>query len=430
MKKNILFCLPIILTACANKHENIPPKYDYMQESQSVTAIVNSNPVKEAYSFQYIENGYELSKYEPRSGSYLGAYVLSNGRLNYNISEFEDSVSKEHVLYMYNLNIEDDMSDNMIENWILDCISKMKTPYIVLRIDDKSILSSDEYLKTLTSKIGVYQIPMFIQISTLDIDIEPIEYISFYNNTAQIIKENIPNAALVWSIPANDVYESFKYYPGDSYIDWVGLELMQSFSQRGIYEYEAEAVVDHFYYTYQKRKPLLISKFAVSHFSTLDHIYRTDQAQSALLNMYNTAAQYPRIKAIIYMDFNGINISNARDSKDNFSITDNPRMLSAYQNATLRDEFLKSLHATNMPNLKSLSNEIINSEFPIYRIDNEFYISEKSLTLDLMSKPLTHYGNEKFIDGQTYFNTKNIEKLFGGRFYVDNSKMRIIFSSS
>ena len=47
-----------------------------------------------------IENdGYKLAKYEPRQGLYIGAYVLQDSLINYDMAKFNELTGKKHASF-------------------------------------------------------------------------------------------------------------------------------------------------------------------------------------------------------------------------------------------------------------------------------------------------------------------------------------------
>lgn len=417
MKKIILFYFLIILVGCVqNSQFNLDEKKEDFIDAETVNSILKVNKIDKTYLLHYFEDKYEYSKYEPEEKCYLGAYILSNKKVDYDIKSFENIVEKPHSLYMYNLK----SGETILENWILDCISNMKTPYIVLKIEEDT-----SELEVLIENISMYNIPVFIQISTLDVSVDPQKYINFYRNASNLIRTKMPNAAIVWSVESTNVYESLRYYPGDLYVDWIGLEVMKILDDKGNYrDDDIEQYIEQFYYTYQKKKPLLISKFAISHFTTYDHVYRINEASEEIINMYDCIAnKYPRIKGIIYLDFNGLEVKTKNKSKDNFSVTDNEKMLSTYKSAIGNKRF-----AFELQNKNNARGELITSQYKIYEIEKELYISKKSINTDFGVKQIPHYGDERFLEGDTYFKIKDIEKLLNGRFYIEEKTQKIIFS--
>ncbi|MCL2461179.1 MAG: hypothetical protein FWF44_00805, partial [Defluviitaleaceae bacterium] len=135
-----------------------------------------------------------------------------------------------------------------------------------------------------------------------------------------------------------------------------------------------------FYYTFQKTKPIMISRFAVSRYSSADRAYRDEAASAEITRVYSAIVdRYPRIKLINYMDFNGILLSGD-NTGDNFSISDSDKVMAAYSSAIGDSRFLSAVDTKTQGDIAA---QWMKSPFPAYKSGNGVYISADSYRLDL-----------------------------------------------
>ncbi len=357
---------------------------------------INDKPeaYDDIYSVYTIDAQYALSLYEPKEGCYLGAYILSNKNVNFDIQTFEQVTKREHGIYVYNMKL----GQPFPQQWVLECYARMKTPCIILEPDNDANPYSTQQLEACAKKFGELYIPMFVQFYPNPKKYgAPEDYVRFYNAARKIFKDNASNVSFVWAVPIDDVYTSAQYYPGDDNVDWVGLNIYKTIDNIQ----NMDAGLDYFYYTYQHRKPMMISQLAISHFTSSNHQYYTAEAQNDIDHFYTSIVnKYPRIKAVNYMDFNNLDISPDSAVCDNFSITDDESILDAYEQATVHPLFLNKL---SIRDSGDVCPQMMRSTLLSYKKGNTFYIAEKTLQNDLglhdlsaLSDQLTTIDNENY----------------------------------
>lgn len=128
-------------------------------------------------------------------------------------------------------------------------------------------------------------------------------YIEKFRMVADIFHTYAPSVAMVWApnfYPADTVD---LYYPGDSYVDYVGLSVYQEFDpnndplEQGIDRGRWADVLDQVYNTYADRKPIIISEAGCSAVSAWTGADITDFAVSQMENFYTyIPIKYPNLK--------------------------------------------------------------------------------------------------------------------------------------
>jgi len=370
---------------------------DYQETHDVLSNKINNNVVLSETDMEVylVEDNYNTALYEPSEGCYLGAYVLGNESLDYNMMAFEKVIGKEHGMYTYNLTLGNEFPSE----WVLECIANMKTPLIVINPPSDGIL--DESLLEDTAKsFGEIDVPIFIEFyaDPKRYDVLPENYKNFYAKARNIFKEYSPNSAFVWSVDINNVYDSGICYPGDENVDWVGLSIYEPmYKEDELYDVNIVSNLDFFYNTYNKKKPIMITGFAVSHYSNTDHTYYIEDAKHKINEFYNTIKEnYPRIKAINYIDYNG---------NEHYKVTDDENISKVY-NTAIKDDYFKSEIDLNNTEYKK---EVFKSSFPVCINNEEIYISNQFLEYELN---MMLYSDQKLIYDNMNWYPLNIIKDF------------------
>jgi hypothetical protein len=175
---------------------------------------------------------------------------------------------------------------------------------------------------------------------------DPQKYVEKWRLVARVMHERAPNVALVWApyaLPINPIPD---YYPGDEYVDWVGVNLysVTYFNQdpkqpaRQVHPMDK---LDYIYDRYADRKPIMIAEYGATHYSALEDKLQVDFAKRCIFGLYRGwPRQYPRVKAIFY--FNANNMELEHRMNNNYSVTQNPEVLEAYRVAVSPPYFKSS----------------------------------------------------------------------------------------
>lgn len=417
MNKYIYIFIFIIfmLVGCNSENKSVKS-----EESEGIVdAVVKNMPVyNDIYSIYIEDSYYNLSLYEPREKCYLGAYILSDKVVNFNIGEFEARTGKKHSNYVYHMKL----GEPFPLKWVLECYSLMKTPYIIMEASDSYNPFKYELLEETAESFGEFYIPMFIEFypNPQNNNYDKEEYKLFFKKAYDTFKQKASNAAFVWSVDVNGVYDSNFYYPGNESTDWVGINIYKTFDENGEM-INIDKNIDYFYYLYQKDKPIMISQLAISHFSSKGHKYFNDKAAEEIENLYlKTLNNYPRIKSINYMDINNMEFSPKNSVNDNFSITDDEKILNAYKNSISNDKFISELSIIDSG---EKNKELFKSPFEAYNVENQIYISKNTIIYDLNYKDISNLDENIesiIIENEYYYNLNQLSNKL--KFKVDLNK--------
>src|SRR5699024_4131497 len=140
----------------------------------------------------------------------------------------------------------------------------------------------------------------------------PDKYIEKWKLVHDVMEKYAPKVMMLWTpftTPQNSI---MKYYPGDEYVDWVGVNVYNvvyhnnRLDQTAMHEDPLD-LLDNVYDTFSARKPIQISEYGVTHYTITDDKYYVDFAIEKITRMYaGIYEKYPRIKSIFYFDVNNL----------------------------------------------------------------------------------------------------------------------------
>jgi hypothetical protein len=378
--KNIaFFFLAAFMFSCEASE---PPAEPEIIEEVSVI-----NPYGPSYAL-YINGKSRRAKYEPTEGAYLGAYVL-----NGDIKSFEAQTQKKHAIYATEVKLGE-----YPENFILDCAVNGKTPNIVITPPEK-LPFNEITLKKTAQKFGTYDFPLFIQFypNPKENGYPEQDYILFFRLAFKYFRDYAPNAAIVFTSCQGDIAELDSHYPGDAFVDWIGVDLLATVGENGKHS-DVFNVLDYYYYSRQKTKPIMITKFGAAYYSKNNNKYYADEA---ILTLNSTISKiknyYPRVKAFIYADFT--------EGDNDFSVTENNLTLQNYASAVDSRFFLEKIDDSDSGEI----NLLIKSPFDCYKINNKIFLSRNSVLYDTPTSLLSPKSDYILtIDDETFYNSDAI----------------------
>ncbi len=140
----------------------------------------------------------------------------------------------------------------------------------------------------------------------------PEEYIEKFRLVADIFHEVAPSVGIVWAPNFYPIDTVDEYYPGDEYVDYVGVSLYSGYSlendplDQGVDRSRLVNLLDHIYETYGSRKPIMVAEGGMP-FDSGDAgrealVYRQYLDYFAYMPM-----KYPNLKFMTLFDINGSN---------------------------------------------------------------------------------------------------------------------------
>lgn len=165
----------------------------------------------------------------------------------------------------------------------------------------------------------------------------PDKFKDAFRYVSDLFKSRNPNVAMVWSptVAAGWNMNVHDYYPGDQYVDWVGVSLYASpyyqsdknadyineiYFRKGIYA-DPVLAMEEFVTVYGNRKPIMISECGCGHTVSSTGENTSEFAVDYLKQyMGYLPMVYPQIKSIAYFDH-----KVGRDP-DDYRLSTNPEM--------------------------------------------------------------------------------------------------------
>jgi len=351
--------------------------------------------------------GHTPAMYEPPSGAFLGAYIKRDATVD-SIKAFEADVGVSHAIFAYTMAL----CDEYPLRWILENIASNKSPFIILNPPEDDDVYNAQLLAYFAIEAGRFNVPMFINLFPLvgDHGFLPSEYIVFFREARSIFAQHAPNVALVWGFDTQNMIASAQFYPGRNAVDWVHLIIYNDVDANGAFK-DFFAYLDFFYFAYQQEGPLIIST-AVSHYTLENNSYFTQEAAAKIERIYSRLQEYPRIKAIIYRNYNDLHVSG---NKYNVNSTQN--ISEAYAQATATPHFLNHVDNVRQPEATTIR---IQSPFRAVMRNSYFYIPLRALVYDARFPYLEMLkGKEIEIGGEMFFAIRDINRVSGADFFVD-----------
>ena len=224
--------------------------------------------------------------------------------------------------------------------------------------DIKNIRNLTSYLKEISDMLDDFEeVPVYLRFAA-EFDVwenqtDAESFKSAFRYVSKYFKDRNSNAAIVWSpAQASNWYVDIDdYYPGDEYVDWVGVSLYaQKYFRGDVHASDADQVVfkcgansepvtaiKDLVETYGNRKPIMLSESGCGH-----KLIKTGQDTSAfalqrLREYYSYLPMvYPQIKLIAYFDW----YVDAEEEKSDYRLTTNSTLQNEYLKLTKGERFI------------------------------------------------------------------------------------------
>ena len=165
------------------------------------------------------------------------------------------------------------------------------------------------------------------------------KYIEKFRLVSNIFKEYAPSVAIMWSpnfYPSNNIAN---YYPGDEYVDYVGVSSYQVYSpeldplKQGVDRGRWSNQLDFIYSTYGDRKPIVISEGGASYADLETGLDITSYSAKQIKDFYTyLPIKYPNVKAAF--------LFGANESVRKFMLSGNSTVANAYSQVIKSEYYL------------------------------------------------------------------------------------------
>ncbi|HEY3366038.1 MAG TPA: stalk domain-containing protein [Symbiobacteriaceae bacterium] len=227
-------------------------------------------------------------------------------------------------------------------------------------------VQDNSYVRNFAQQLQAYGLPVYLRFggemngSWVAWYGDPAKFRAKFALIARIMRQEAPNVAMVWSPNYVGDGPMDDYFPGDEWVDWVGINLYHEsyfLGDPGTRQLDADIFyqgmrsnpldkVKAIYGRYAARKPIMISETGFGWATRKTYKEEIPWAVGALERFYGYAPLlYPRLKAVSY--FNVDVMSNPGvPTSSHYVLSGKPAMTQAYRQATAGAWYLGSPTAT------------------------------------------------------------------------------------
>lgn len=274
--------------------------------------------------------------------------------------------------------------------------------------DIRNIYSMESYLKEISDMFKKYpKVPIYLRFAA-EFDIwdyvaSPEEYKEAFRYVSNYFKTRNSNVAIVWSpnkVSGWDINID-DYYPGDSYVDWVGISL---YAQRyflgdknasknneiafmsGVNS-DPVVMVKDIVEKYGNRKPIMISESGCCHKMMNTGESTSDFALQRLKEMYSYLPMvYPQIKLMAYFDW----YVTANEESDDFRLSSNKTLQDEYLALVQGSRFIQDKYSNTTP---YCYREVVNGT----TLDSVFEVSCYAHSYNTTTESVTYFIDDKYV---------------------------------
>lgn len=291
------------------------------------------------------------AQYVPEVGCYLGAYIQLDHVVNDDMDAFEALVGKAHATYFRYVG----WGAPFPFRWVQELHRRGAMPHIAWEPNGGlAEVQDDDYLRGWAQAAARVGGPIFLRYASemngtwQAYSGDPEEYIRKWRLVTRIMREVAPNVIMVWCPFATPQATMTSYYPGDEWVDWVGVNIYSVHHYDGDPTRPAQddprELLRYVYDLYAGRKPIAICEYAATHFCAACNQDVTEFGLNQMTRLYESLpTMFPRVKMINW--FSVDTTSNGLAHND-YSVTNSPRVLERYRQLIASPWFLSRVEGT------------------------------------------------------------------------------------
>ncbi len=317
-----------------------------------------------------------LGPYEPAYGAILGATIDSDKRLNGNYDSINTVYGRPYSAVLVFVQWGDPLPADTVSYGKINNLALQVAWQPTAGLD---AVQDDEYTQSMAHALSNYGGPIFLRFGGemnggwVAWGQQPRLYVEKFQLISTLMKQLAPNVAMVWapnfqpdSVPGDATtfqYNVDQYYPGDNYVDWVGINGYADYYQQGEQSndstlpgnswvmtnyhqgHHANPLLKYqkLYDEYASRKPIMLSEIGVAWYNNRDpQMDVTPWGVNTLERLYGyLPLMYPRIKAIFYFN------QAVPGDCSRYSLYDNDAMYQAYKQEIASSYYLNKWDGTS-----------------------------------------------------------------------------------
>ena len=304
--------------------------------------------------------GVELARFEPPAGCYLGAFVdredgvrslVADGRRHGDPQAFGEAVGKPHALFFTYLRL----GSPFPRGWCRGLRSLEAGAQIAVEPTSLAQGSDEATLRRLGRDIRAAGLPVFVRFASemngpwTPYSGDPAGYRAMFAKAARVIREEAPNAAMVWCPNETPEPQIPSYYPGPESVDWVGVNFYSVLyndgdRSRGATWRDPLDALDFVYRRYASRRPIMVGEWGASHRSVVDGLARPDFARAKIGRFYGALPlRYPRVKAVHWLSMDTEKYAQGSRRLNDFSLLDDAAVRAKYAEAVASPYYLSKI---------------------------------------------------------------------------------------
>ena len=314
-------------------------------------------------SFASAAWGAALAKWEPQNGCYIGAFIEREPTLHGDIEQFEALTKKKHASYFTYVGY----GQPFPAAWVESVKAQKASPHIAFEPNEGlQKVFDDDYLRKWAKAAAKADCPIFLRWASEmngpwswpKYGKDSTVYKEKFALVSKIMKEEAPNVAMVWTPFAEPQAFIEEYYPGDEWVDWVGVNIYSVYVNDGnpnrpAWQKDPVDFLRFVYDHYAARKPIHISEFAATIQCKGTGKDTTDFAIEKMTRFYTALSKdFPRVKSVNWFCLDTIRAGLANN---NYSLVDNSRVLATYDKLVADDHFLSYVEDNSDPKLSLIA---------------------------------------------------------------------------
>ncbi len=378
--------------------------------------LIRADQIRTVIEFFVKEEGpthKNLAKYEPENGIYLGIYTENDKKIGQALEKTKE-VYGEHEMYLFyedwgyihsQWTPEDGSYESAFNHIIAKKVRDVNGSLQVAlnAMQGLEQVKEDKWIIDWAKAAAKYDIPIFLRFlcemngNWVPWNGNPALYREKFKLVHNIMEKYAPNVVMVWCpndgpLELNGI-SADEYYPGDKYVDWVGVNFYVDYYDSGNVEdgnNHYQNPLDHLKYFYEKysdRKPLMIGETGVTHFSLPNSEDLTDWGAANLEKLYGTLAlKYPRVKAISYFSLNQNNENYTVGNRwNNYALSENKAIEAVYKRVIKDEYFLSDIgkgvsyhfKSVTEKELKAYNEVFLNAKLVDYKVSKVAFYADR-----------------------------------------------------
>lgn len=221
------------------------------------------------------------------------------------------------------------------------------------------VLAGGDYLRALVRACAQARLPIFLRFAgemngdwtawganprpgDPTFDAHAAQYVAAFREVAAAMHAGAPNVAMVWA--PNDMPQTGTqaYYPGDAYVDWVGVSAYLPHSLLGARDSGAAGhwldLLTWIVRTYPD-KPVMVTEGAVTHYDQVTGADVSTWAEAKIREFFaDLPLVEPQVKAVVYW--------SSRDATSDYALSDDAAVARALDAATASPWYLDRVGAS------------------------------------------------------------------------------------